>query len=117
MMAVSTVTLRIALKLFLIFAIRKPSLINSSSCCYCFHGEEVCDTISTNTYESIHVYMENISYIKVRPKIAAQILLIMSGDVETCPGPERSEVKQDDDRILTKKRAEAISFKCTWTFG
>ena len=47
--------------------------------------------------------MENISYITVRPKIAAQILLIMSGVVETCPGPDRNEVKQDYDRILTKK--------------
>ena len=88
-MAVSTVTLRLALKFFLIFAIRRPSLTTANSCCYCFHGEEAKDVLSTNTYESLHVYQENTSTLKIQPKVALQILLLLSGDIERCQRSER----------------------------
>ena len=101
-MATSTVMFRTALKLFLIFAIKRPSLVSASSCCYCFHGEDVRDAISTHIYESLHVYQQNTT-MRIRPKVTIQILLLFSGDVERCPGPVVDEISQDYEHILHRK--------------
>ena len=93
---------RTALKLFLIFAIKRPSLVYANSCCYCFHGEDVRDAISTHIYESLHVYQQNTT-MRIRPKVAIQILLLLRGDVERCPGPVVDEISQDYEHILHRK--------------
>lgn len=87
MMATGTVMLRLALKLLLVFLIRKPSLVSASSSCYSFYGEEVKDLTSTYTYESIYFYRDGIIG-NIRPKVALQILLLLSGDIKQCPGLE-----------------------------
>ena len=116
MAVLRSVMLRIALKRFLIFVVRKPSLVSSNSCCYCLHGEEVQDMVSTHTYESLHVYQQHMK-IRMQPKVALQILLLLSGDIERCPGPEENEVRLDFDRILRCKGLKLfhLNIRGLWT--
>ena len=69
------------------FCVKKPSYISANSVCYSFYGEEALDTISLNIASSIWQYkLDNYCY-SLRPKHALKILLIISGDIELCPGP------------------------------
>ena len=86
MMAVSTVVLRFMLKFLFIFCIRKPAYASSNSVCYSFYGEEVVDLNQSHIYSLIWLQQQQWN-LKVRSKVSLQILLLLSGDIESCPGP------------------------------
>ena len=92
--------LRLALALVFIFAVKKPSFATASSCCYSFHGEVSVDEVNGFICESVYVYQRN-HVVKFRPKLAIQILLLLCGDIELCPGPERSIPELD--RLLKQR--------------
>ena len=82
-----SVMLRIALKLLIILWLKKPGFTTASSVCYVFHGEEAIDPNQTLVYQSLWCYQQ-IYDAQVGRKVDLQLLLILSGDVELCPGPE-----------------------------
>ena len=55
--------------------------------------------------------------IRMQPKVALQILLLLSGDIERCPGPEENEVRLDFDRILRCKGLKLfhLNIRGLWT--
>jgi len=84
----STVMLRVILKVILIFCIKGP-LFNTNSVCYSFAGVEEINGINVEpklVYESLFTLMENRN-LCLKPQLALQLLLLLSGDIEKCPGP------------------------------
>ena len=81
-----TVMLRLSFLCFMIFYRRRSEFSSSNSVCYSFKLEEIEDVENTHIYSSLWQY--NMDYgIKLRSKAAVQLLLILSGDIELCPGP------------------------------
>jgi hypothetical protein len=74
------------LKIVLIFCI-KNATSKVNSVCYSFNGEYVVDLPSRLGYESIYV-LQNDKSLYLPPKISIQLLLLLSGDIEQCPGPQ-----------------------------
>ena len=79
------VMLRALVCLFFIFFIKKPSNVGSNSNCYMFKGEYVKDIREMFVCSSLWQYQLDFG-LKIRPKVALQILLLLSGDIELCPG-------------------------------
>ena len=80
------VMLRMLLKLILIYCVKKPTAA-VNYVCYSFHGETVIDLTPSFIYESLHVLHDKKSFC-LQPRASLQILLLLSGDVERCPGPD-----------------------------
>ena len=81
-MAALMYIVKIALIVSVIFSIKKPSLLTSSSVCY-WNTLDLKDYYFTT---SIWSYKQERG-ISLRPRSALTILLILAGDIETCPGP------------------------------
>ena len=81
-----------------------------------FIGEEVADVSSTLTYESLHVLQQNTT-VQIKPKVALQILLLLSGDVERCPGPLTDEVQQDFNRVLKHRGMKLFNLNVRGLWG
>ena len=77
---------KIALTVFVIFSIKKPSLLTSNSVCYWNISEDTLDLKDYYFTPSIWSYKQERG-ISLRPRSALTILLILAGDIETCPGP------------------------------
>jgi hypothetical protein len=77
---------RFALAVFIIFTIKKPSLVGSNSVCYSFHYEEVFDTNESLIPSSLWQIRQEYG-LNVRSENALKLLLILAGDIELCPGP------------------------------
>ena len=77
--------------LFLTFMIKKP-IVHSDSVCYSFGYSFVGITEEIQpllVFESIFT-LQSSKCLSLKPKLALQLLLLLSGDVEICPGPIRS---------------------------
>ena len=85
--AVCSVTLRIALNFRVILWLKKPGFASASSVCYLFHGEVAADPKQTLICQSVWCYQQRYG-IQVGRKVDLQLLLLLSGDIELCPGPE-----------------------------
>ena len=81
----AAVMFRFALAVFIIFTIKKPSLVGSNSICYSFHYEEVFDTNESLIPSSLWQIRQEYG-LNVRSENALKLLLILAGDVELCPG-------------------------------
>ena len=77
---------KIALTVFVIFSIKKPSLLTSDSVCYWNISEDTLDLKDYYLTTSIWSYKQERG-ISFRPRSALTILLILAEDIETCPGP------------------------------
>ena len=77
---------KIALTVFVIFSIKKPSFLTSNSVCYWNISEDTLDLKDYYFTPSIWSYKQERG-ISLRPRSALTILLILAGDIETCPGP------------------------------
>ena len=89
MVVTRTVILRILIFVFIIFYKRNVSFASENSCCYCSNISGICwndDVRVSHVYTSIWQY-NNMYGIRLRSKASLQLLLILSGDIETCPGP------------------------------
>ena len=84
----SAVMLRLLLLIFVIFCIKKP-FISSDSVCYSFDFGLIDDVPVMYVYESLF-QLQTSKILSLKPKLALQLLLLLSGDIELCPGPERS---------------------------
>ena len=70
-------------------------VLKANSACYSFNGEDVGDINATFVNESLFLLLQEKAILP-RCKVAVQILLLLSGDVELCPGPVNSfETKQE----------------------
>ena len=61
------------------------------------HGTVVAEKCVTYTYESLYV-LQTSKILCFKPSLALRVLLLLAGDIETCPGPESlstSEFKQE----------------------
>ena len=100
MAAMKRVMLHIIIFIFINFCKRKASFASANSSCYSFrysgvHG--VKDTQVTHVYSSIWQY--NYMYcVRLRRKKALQLILLLSGDIETCPGPVEEITNLTDQR-------------------
>ena len=86
LVAAIEVMVKIALTIIAILAIKKPSLLTSNSICYSDISE---DDLAIKDYHitvSIWNYKQERG-INLRPISALMILLLLAGDIETCPGP------------------------------
>ena len=72
------VALNLALTVFILFYAKKPTFASANSVCYSFHMDEVTDIKDLRITPSLWVY--NLCILC--------ILLILAGDIETCPGPK-----------------------------
>ena len=59
------------------------------SVCYSLCGEKADETKSLYICKSLF-QLQTSKATYLRPKLALQILLLLAGDIEICPGPERS---------------------------
>ena len=91
-MPVSAVTFKLLITIFVTLSVRKPIFTNSNSCCYSFHGEKVTDPVSKHFTNSLWEFYREKG-LSVNPKFTLRILLILSGDIEICPGPRARCVK------------------------
>ena len=102
MMAASrTVMLRVLLKVLLIFCVKNATQ-STNSVCYSFNGYYVVDLPSRLIYESLRILQENKS-LNLLPKITVQLLLLLNGDIELCPG-QQNETFDTDIQNITKCR-------------
>ena len=93
MVAMRAVMLHFALKLLLISFIKRPSFVTSNSVCYSFHSEEVNDNAATIIYESLYV-LQNVKTVSFNPASLFELLVLLSGDIEVCPGPMPREIPE-----------------------
>ena len=105
MMAVCSVTFRIALNLLVILWLKKPGFASASSVCYSFHGEVAVDPKQTLICQSVWCYQQRYG-IQVGRKVDLQLLLLLSGDIELCPGPVSGNCLNDYSELdcLMKQR-------------
>ena len=83
-MAVSAVTLKLLLSFLLIFFV---SFTSANSCCYSFFGEISTDTVSNHYTSSLWEFYYKKNILACNAKFTLRLLLILAGDIETCPGP------------------------------
>ena len=101
-MATSTATLRLVIKLVSIFCIKKPTFASSNSICYSFYREEVADLDQRYIFPSVW-FQQQLWNLKVRPKVSLQLLLLLSGDIETCPGPSQDRKVPELEKLTKVK--------------
>ena len=87
MAATCCVALKFLLFYFVSLSIKRPSFTNAASCCYSYHGEKVEDPENTYITASLWEFHKNLFVFVRKPKYVLQILLLLAGDIETCPGP------------------------------
>ena len=93
--------LRVLFSLFVIFSCKRVSYVNATSTCYSLHGEDVVQPEGSYFASTLWVhYRGNVNF---RLKCMSQILLILSGDIELCPGPEVTyNIPELDDLYSSK---------------
>ena len=107
--ACSMVTLKIALRLFILFSAKKISLNTWISVCYSIYPEEAQDRQETYIYSSLWQFKQ-VSGLDPRPRDALKILLILTGDIKLCPGPF---VKcRDCFKVIRKAQACKVCESC-----
>ena len=99
------VMLNIALKLLIIFWLKKPSFCLANSVCYLFYGEEAADLNQMLVCHLLWCYRQ-INGIHVGKNLDLQLLLLLSSDIELCPRPEDGYFLNDnlELRCLIKQR-------------
>ena len=86
-LVMAPVMVKIALKLLIIFWLKKKIFCSANSVCYSFYGEEAVDLNQTLVCHLLWCYQQ-INSIHVGKKLDLQLSLLLSGDIELCPGPE-----------------------------
>ena len=80
--------LNFALLVIVIITIKRPSLASANSVCYSLNGEHVQDIQSSRIITSIWAFKQDMKLnMGCRPSCVSIMLLLLCGDVETCPGP------------------------------
>ena len=103
-MAAGAVMLRVSVQIFLIFCVRKPSFLKANSVCYSFYSEESSDLHVTYTYESFYQVLSKKFVIPLNhSKVSCQLLLLLSGDIELCPGPDGQRLIPELASLLKEK--------------
>ena len=96
------VMLRIAVTIFLTLCIKKPSFAKANSCCYSFKGEHVKDSATTGINECLFQYIQDKPlHFRRNNDNLIQILLLISGDVELCPGP-MNDFENEQEKFLNR---------------
>ena len=70
------------------FFYKKTFFLTSNSFCYNFHGDKVNGNAATFSYESLYVLL-NAKTVSFNPASSFDLLLLLSGDIEVCPGASR----------------------------
>lgn len=78
--------LRIVLCILSILFVKKPSFTTCSSVCYSVYGESDLEIESGYINETLFV-IQREKTLKFHSNAILHILLLLSGDIETCPGP------------------------------
>lgn len=110
-MACSTAVLKFSLLIFVIFCVKKTSIAASNSVCYTFDYGDVVDCNCSLVYSTLWNYsVSKISNTRNTSKLSAILLLLLSGDIETCPGPvvESIERTNEELEILLQQRGLRI---------
>ena len=85
-MAFTAVALKFFASLFILFAVKKPSLTNSSSCCFWKHHEVLNAINESFIYSSIWQLQQGKANFR-HTRHVLQLLLLLAGDIEICHGP------------------------------
>ena len=101
MVAMRVVMLHFVLKLLLIFFIKRLFFVTSNSVCYSLHGEEINENAPTFIYESLYV-LQKVKTISFKPTSLFELVLLLSGDIEICPGPTPREIPKLDALVKAK---------------
>ena len=96
-MMASAIILRLLVAIVIVLLVKKP-FISSDSVCFDYYHGIIDDTGVTYAYESLYM-LQTSKVICLKPKLALHLLLLLSGDIESCPGPlngslTRHEFKQ-----------------------
>ena len=78
--------------------------MTSSLFCYSFHSEEINDNPATFIYESLHV-LQNVKTVSFKPASLFKLLLLLSGEIEICAGPNPREIPALDVLLKAKEFA------------
>ena len=82
------VALEFALVILIFSSLKKQSFASSNSICYSFTGEEAKDICNARIISSLWTYKQEKGItIRRNSHSGLNILLILAGDVELCPGP------------------------------
>ena len=92
-MAARTDMLRSLVAIFMILLVKKP-FISSDSVCYDYYHGIIKSAGVTYVFESLFM-LQNSKVICLKPKLALHLLLLLSGDIESCPGPLSTVVQQE----------------------
>ena len=103
--AVAMICLKIVVVIYFTLIIRRESFYNGGSCCYSFYGERIVEPTNLHLTSSVWEIYQN-KRLKIQPTAALKILLILSGDIETCPGPQDDL----DNTILNLTKSGGINF-------
>ncbi|XP_065071070.1 uncharacterized protein LOC135695815 [Rhopilema esculentum] len=79
-----------AVVIFILSNIRKESFASANSVCFSFYGEEAKDVQNSRICASVWVHKQEkgIHVLhNTRTHVGLQLLLLLAGDVEMCPGP------------------------------
>ena len=88
MMAKRILVLRSLVLLFLLLSLKR-SFSSNISVCHSLRGEKADETKPLYICESIF-QLQTSKATYWRSKLALQLLLLLAGDIEICPGPERN---------------------------
>ena len=81
-------TINFVLLVIIFVTIKRLSFASANSVCYSFNGEHVQDIQSGRRRASIWAYKQQTKLdMGCRPHAVLTMLLLLCGDVETCPGP------------------------------
>ena len=78
--------------------------MKSSLFCYSFHSEEINDNPATFIYESLHV-LQKVKTVSFKPASLFKLLLLLSGEIEICAGPNPREIPALDVLLKAKEFA------------
>ena len=104
-MAARTVMLRAILSILLnllIFLVKKPFFYSCDSVCYSINYGELVNGVvdGSNILISESLWQFNLEKgIRPHLKVAVQLLLLLCGDVETCPGPDRRNIPELEELV------------------
>ena len=84
-MMASPIILRSLVAIVIVLLVKKP-FISSDSVCFDYYHGIIDDTGVTYAYESLYM-LQTSKVICLKPKLALHLLLLLSGDIESCPGP------------------------------
>ena len=98
----------IFLNFYASFLIRKPSFQQPDGISLTLYIEDKCRYNESFTYSSLFTYRGVYPNLRVSRKSYISILLLMCGDIKTCPGPETHRILPEAEKLTCLKGTKIL---------